>query len=367
VDIREGFCSPDGVRVVGSWALLFAALYVAAPVHAQEESVHLDYDAATACPNRSAFIAEVTARTARARFVDEGAGVRGFRVTIRTEGDRSTGALVSDSGQAGAERRVSGKTCTEVVSALALITALAIDPTASTRSSVSPPAEPMPAPPPPAPPIAAPTVAPTVAPPPKREPSPSSSWELSGILSGEGSYGFTSEGSALVLAGGSLEAEAGPFARERKGPLVRVGALLLRSPSVSPLQSIAPVGDATFTLLAGRLSVSPLSLAVSDAFEMHPWLSAEVGQLTGAGATGGAITNAHAGSAFWLAVGQGLEGRWMLGSSFWVSLDARLVEPLVRQTFSFHVQDPTASTQIVITSVPFFDGILGVGVGARIL
>src|SRR5262249_29170838 len=129
----EESCSSRPVPMARFWAVLFAFLSVAAPLRAQVESVHLDYDASSGCPDRSAFVAEVTARTTRARFVDETPDVRSFKVAVRNQAERAVGSLVSNTAETGAERKVSGKTCAEVVSALALITALAIDPSASTR------------------------------------------------------------------------------------------------------------------------------------------------------------------------------------------------------------------------------------------
>jgi hypothetical protein len=201
-------------------ATLSAALLIAGPLWAQQESVHLDYDVSAGCPDRDAFIAEVVARTSKARFVDDSHDVRNFKATIRTDAERTIGSLVSNSGQAGSERRVSGKTCTEVVSALALITALAIDPGASTQPS------------PPKPPEKAPTgstetapatsarsivIAKPVTPPADAEPSATSTGALLWALIGEAAYGFTAEGAPLPMLGGSIHEEVAPFFREHRG------------------------------------------------------------------------------------------------------------------------------------------------------
>src|SRR3954452_323773 len=126
-----------------SAAFLLAGIR-AARAEAEEELIHLEYTAIDACPGRSAFVEEVQARTARARFVDSSSGVRIFVVAVEPEGEGAKGRLTSRRGDVvGAPRQVTGKTCADVVSALALIAALAIDPQAST----SPRPAPVPAPP----------------------------------------------------------------------------------------------------------------------------------------------------------------------------------------------------------------------------
>jgi hypothetical protein len=369
-------CSSCDVPIARFWALLVAALLIAGPLSAQEESVHLDYAASAGCPDRAAFVAEITARTTRARFVDEARDVRTFTATIRTQGGRTLGSLISNSGQMGAERRVTGKTCSEVVSALALITALAIDPSASTSQSS------------PAPPdsstspklkvdataatnVDAKSTTESVSATEKGHgPSTTSSWGLSVGAEGEGSYGLTSERANLTMLGGSVHVEMGPFVQERRGPLFRVGALLLESPT--PVPDAQALGEATFTLVAGRVGVSPFYIRIANAFELHPWLSVEIGRLHGSGskAPDSLLQTTADGNATWLAAGEGMEGRWSLGHALWLAMELRAVEPLVRKGFVFKYQprpaDPIINS-VPITSVPYFEGILGLGLGGSIL
>jgi hypothetical protein len=342
--------------------LLAAALLIVAPLRAQEESVHLEYDASSGCPDRSAFIAEVTARTSRARFVDETHDVRTFQATIRTQGERTVGSLLSNSGQSGAERKVSGKTCAEVVSALALITALAIDPSASTRPAVAQPSTEAPkAKADEAPSTIAANPAPPVAPRDTSKAKKSSSWGFGVGAGAEGSYGLSTDGAALVMFGGSVLAEAGPALEEEWGPLLRASGFFARSPTVDPAASAQPTGSATFTLFAGRLAISPAAMRVAHHFELLPWLRAELGQLRGEGIKGGIVQNPQSQTATWVAVGQALEGRLHAGSALWLSLEVSAVEPLVRQSFVFE------NPRTPIRSIPAFAPALGVLVGGRIL
>jgi hypothetical protein len=353
------------VRTARFRALLAAALLVAAPLRAQEESVHLDYDASEGCPDRAAFIAEITARTSRARFVDAAADVRSFRATIRNQADRAVGSLVSNTGQNGAERRVSGKTCSEVVSALALITALAIDPSASTRLAPTPersvastgkPAAATST-------VASSNVAPAA---PERGSTPptASSWGIAWALGGEALYGFTS-GASLTMVGGSLQIEVGPWAREHTGSLFRVGAVLRESSAVRP-PDFAQLGEATFHLLGGRVAWSPAHIRIATSFELHPWLSAEVAQFKGSGENGpgGLLSRTYDAAVTWLAVGQDFEARWRLAEPFWIALDFQAIEPILRPKFTFNY---TPGPPTTISSVPTFAGAIGVGIGGRIL
>ncbi len=366
---RDENCFSGRVRNARFWGALMAALLLAPPLSAQEESVHLDYDVSIGCPDRAAFIAEITARTTRARFVDEGANVRTFKATIRVQGERIVGSLMSNTGEAGAERRISGRTCAEVASALGLITALAIDPSASTRASSAASPE--------TPDLTQKATAAAATDTGTKASSasvsvdeknaiqpPRSSWGLSWHGQGEASYGLTEEGANLAMLGGAIDIEVGPFARERKGPLFRLGMFLMRSPTVSQSDP-QPLGEATFTRVGGRLSCSPLALRISGAFELHPWLIVEMGRLNGSGTNGPGdlLTATQDDHVLWLAIGEGIELRGILGERLWLTLDFRATETLNHQTFVFHY----LQRRTPITAVPFLEGILGAGVGGPIL
>src|SRR4051812_48591922 len=87
----------------------------------EEELIHLEYTATDACPDRSTFVDEVRARTSRARFVESSDGVRIFAVSVEAEGEGAKGRLTTRRGDAaGTPRQVTGKSCADVVSALAL-------------------------------------------------------------------------------------------------------------------------------------------------------------------------------------------------------------------------------------------------------
>lgn len=124
-------------------------------VKAEEiERIAVTYEAHPLCPNEDAFVGEIAARTSRFRRVPEGGGGRTIRVRLREEeGHAGTrGELVLAEGDAESVRVVHDESCAVVVSGLALIAALAIDPEAETGPVgpiAPPPAGPPEAPPPP--------------------------------------------------------------------------------------------------------------------------------------------------------------------------------------------------------------------------
>ncbi len=115
-------------------------MVVPAVLSAQPQTVRIMYRAAGACPSERSFVEEVGARTA---LVNQSSGreTRLFVVTVTEASGQTRGSLqIWTHDGSVVTREVSGENCAEVASALALITALAIDPLASTgvRPQLSP-------------------------------------------------------------------------------------------------------------------------------------------------------------------------------------------------------------------------------------
>ncbi len=104
----------------------------------------MSYSAFAGCPDEARFLQGVTARTERIRRAAEGEPARAFVIAVTRDTSTVRGVLVI-AGLDGAvsRREVTGDSCEEVTSALALITALAVDPLAAT-APVPPPAAPGP-------------------------------------------------------------------------------------------------------------------------------------------------------------------------------------------------------------------------------
>lgn len=113
-----------------------------APVHdtgavSPVELVGIEYRAHAACPPRAEFLSEVFRRTHNARPAEGEGGGRRFLVVLADVDGMTVGSVESSAD--GVRREFREGTCKEVASALALSTALAIDPLAS-FSPASPPA-----------------------------------------------------------------------------------------------------------------------------------------------------------------------------------------------------------------------------------
>ena len=117
--------------------------------------VRVDYHALPECPDAAAFMRGVQARTRRVRLAEEGESARTFVVYIVRVEDRVLGHVrVTRDGQETDSRSFEGADCAEVVDALALTTALSVDPDARLVPELQEvePAPPPPKPPPPKPP-----------------------------------------------------------------------------------------------------------------------------------------------------------------------------------------------------------------------
>src|SRR6185503_7235907 len=119
-------------RAARRWLLGFgavSALGAAAPeAKAQAEPVRIGYRAFAGCPDQSAFLAELSARTPRVRAAQPDEPARSVDVAIVSQGSVAQGLLVvSGTDGSSTRREVTGNDCAEIVSALALVAALVID------------------------------------------------------------------------------------------------------------------------------------------------------------------------------------------------------------------------------------------------
>jgi hypothetical protein len=116
---------PPGPRLARAAVVVLPVLLLPVPASAQVEPIRLTYRAYASCPTEGRFVLEVTARTERGRVATPGEAARAFVVTVTRETGTIRGLLsITSLDGAVSEREVTGDTCREVVSALALITAL---------------------------------------------------------------------------------------------------------------------------------------------------------------------------------------------------------------------------------------------------
>ncbi|WP_437708456.1 hypothetical protein WMF45_30215 [Sorangium sp. So ce448] len=345
---------------------------------AEIQRLRIAYEAHDGCPDAAAFLREVTARTdlARAAAADEAA--LDVRVRITSSAGRSRGRITLGRGEDARVREVDGATCGEVVAALALITALRVDPTASLDPQ--PPAvDPVAAPPPAADPAAAPgagTSPQLSAPPPAASPAPPATaarpatapipppspvagashhpprprrpverpWTLG--VQGSAASGVAPE----ALLGG------GPFVELRAdlglGAAFRVAAEVAATGAVD-----AGPGGARFVRGIGRVDACADLFRPARRLSLGPCVGAEGGFLHGTGLVGKAISDVDEGTVPWASLGLLARVTASLGALVRIDAQGGPEFPLVRRSFMF--EHPAQ----LIHEVPAVTWTLRVGAG----
>jgi hypothetical protein len=162
-------------RAASGAALAAALLCTALPARAEKETIALEYRVSAGCPGRAAFVERVHTFTTKAEVASEdNAALRQFDVHVLRSGSSVRGELTIDDHGAKTTRQVTGTTCDEVVSALALATAIAVDPDALGGTPSDAPPKPPDAEPPPSAPKPKPVAnrPPVALPPTQRKPLP---------------------------------------------------------------------------------------------------------------------------------------------------------------------------------------------------
>jgi len=326
-----------GASLVAVTSSLFARRSAA---QTRPEPIAWTYQAPPDCPPAETFGAKFRARTTRAELV---AGVadtsRAFLITVSTEPGRAVGRIKID-GPAGAAstREVAGQTCEGVVSALALIAALAVDPLAADPSQL--PARPVDAPVP--------------------SPAPASD---------DGAHVGATSAARMVVATGvdggmvvGLFPKAAPLVSlfadahlERSSPLAPSARFSLSGAVSSSVA--APPGSATFRWIAGALDACPLEIRLVSALRVTPCAFVELGVLTGSGA---GVELPAVEKRRWVALGGSARLAWLLLGSLFVEARGRLEAPLSRDTFVL-----AAPERVVVHTVPFLLGSAELGLGVR--
>jgi hypothetical protein len=283
------------------------------------EPVRVEYEAPEGCPVEGAFWAAVTARTPKVRRGEASAPARTFAIRLSTEGDGSTGHLVVRAVDGSTtEREVAGDTCEEVVSALALIAALAVDPNATTKPLPLPPAPPpprAPAPPPPHPAAAVATARPA------SEAAPLAAQSAASV------GGVVAVGAAPApLFGASLGVAA---TRPREGwlaPTVRLGIAVASTGTIG-----VSGGAASFGAVTGAVDGCPGGWSVGR-WRLEPCLRLEAGVVQ---AQGEGVVQPRTDTHPWAAAGVVARAEWRFFAGFFADLAAGVTVPLVRTTFFF--------------------------------
>jgi len=323
-----------------AWAL--AALAIAPSALGDVAPVRLVYEAPPECPDKASFLEQLRAQTPNARPLDEGTPARTLAVRVSRDGEALNGRLhIEELDGATSTREVSGAGCEEVVSALALVTALAIDagpistppaPTASPK--LPPPPRPRPSSPPPSPPKATFTTAP-----------PAARWEL-GVQAG--AFGAIAPDLAW---GGIVFVDRSEWGRTGLAYGFRVGLSLVQSPTVSRSE-----GQASFQWAAVRLSGCPLALT-AFALTARPCAGLDVGALTGEGA---GIARPLRATRPWVAATLSARVAVLFAGRFVAEVEAGLTLPMIRDRFVFERPDQD------LHAVPALGGFGTAGLGVSL-
>ncbi len=336
----------------------------------QDNRIDLEYTADDGCPGRAEFIARVRARTQLAEFVESGGSERRFAVSARLDGRRAVGSFVSGRGNAtGTARQVTSERCDDVVSALALIVALAVDPQAkldqaspsSTPDATAPDA------------VTAQSTSVPVAP--RRNSHPTStpaapenrphagrnSWII-----GVSANGQLWPGSPAIAFGGlSATVQWQSLAAGTLAPAVSLSIEHEQSPTVHPVSG----GGARFALNNAALALCPLQVRVGSSVTLRPCVGAAGGWVAATGVSEGPIVGALQRNRPWWSIQQTVQLQADLGKLWLLVAQTGLAEPLWRDDFVFDYPASTpASTpnRIAIASTPACVPQLGLGIARHL-
>ncbi len=316
--------------------------------------MRLDYEAPAACPGRSLVVRAILERTAHFRLATEREAARTLRLRVESLASSFHGALeVIELDGSTMHRDLGGPTCGAVVSALALVAALALDPVAASSAPEAPVATRSTPPDAPAAPVAAaapesplpaadaPVAAPVppslstnasqpgpVVPPRARIPEPAPPPLAARLRVGVGVAAEIAGLAAptVVLAPAGLAEivldSPGLFA-----PLLRLGVARQEGGTVAVSGK-----DATFTWLLGQAAACPVRVRLIAAVAVRPCLGADVGAVSAVTSGAPQPTNP---ARLW--ADMSLEGRveWRILDRVSLDIEGGLMVPIVRDSFVF--------------------------------
>jgi hypothetical protein len=286
------------------------------------EAVRFDYRAPEGCPDAGAFVRHVQERTTRARVGAPGELARTFVVEVRAETTGASAELTfTDSHGVGVTRAVRGESCDEVVSAIALVTALAIEAGPSDAGEPPPvaPAQGRAAETPPADRASPPAMKPAL-----RAPEPDTVVASVGLETGVTSWLGPPPTTGIGVFG-----EIGAYAGA-SGRLTLLGAT---SSELVPLDSQTyRRGD--FTALLARIEGCPVAALLGAGFRLLPCVAVGAGALRGEGGSS-SVQPPKTSTIFWADLVPTLRLDWTLSDTLVFFAQGELGLPLVRHTFHF--------------------------------
>lgn len=345
---RSDSCQRRRVLATSYLSLVMAAGAAAAMAETDAETkpVEVQFDGPESCSGANAFFGSLRSRTEHVRWAGADEPHTTLQVRLSRERGRVVGELrvIDDRGQTDT-RKVQGASCDDVVQALSLTAALALDPTAvlsappagASADATSAEAEAVAAPAAASPPAPTPVAAARTSPVSASRPAPGSEWSA-GLV-------------GLAVLAGSVSPGIGLSARRilgREGifrPTLGLALVYVRNDVVQSPQ------DAQVALLGMSATVCPLRLTAS-VLTVQPCALGLAGWLR---ATGRQVTHVESVDRSWLSTGMTLRTAVFLGRSFSLELEAGISAVLLRRRFFTTVRDN------VVAETPTISPIVGVG------
>jgi hypothetical protein len=333
-----------------------AAQPAEAPSNSAPEQVELRYVGEQGCPSQARFVDEVGARIRRPIEWVQAKPATLIIVTLGRTDEHATGRLeVVRHGSEPTRREFVASTCAEVGSALALVTALTLDPNARTEPLAPPsatapppaalPPEPAPAPPVVAPPPEAPAQRAEIPPPAAPRAVAQSSYQAwLGPVVGVAT-GYAPE--PLVTFGLSLGARA--VSKSGFSPSLQLTPLWGKTGSTGP-----SAAGGTFAWAMARLEACPTQLPLATSLALVPCAAGEVGRLSAQGSA--PQIEPVSADRWWFAAGATLSLHLSLGRWF-ARLGAQGLFPATRDDFVFRDPDTIVHTPSALV----YGANLGVG------
>lgn len=302
-------------ELVVAGVLGVAAFGVAARARAESLPVEVDYSAPAGCGSRATFVSELTARTPRVRVVEAS---EAGPVLVVALADRAAGVVgelrLREPDGSETVRAVAGKTCEEVIPALALIAVVLVDPEATTP----------PAPPPP------------TVPPPRAPASAPGGLRFRGAL-GSG-VALTNAVAPALSYGPFLELGLEMERARRRGPALTVAVERFTSPTAE-----SPYGRADFSTLLGRITLCPWRWPQTGVAFLAPCGAFEAGSLH---VEASDTTDENSPTVLWAALDPVAHFELRPIRFLAITADALGIFPLVRDHFYFQPGDHVFSVPV---------------------
>ena len=330
-------------RSSNTYAVLVVALFMTCRSSAQELGpTSLSYRVPEGCPTVVDFQRSVRSRSARVRFVEQGAHDRELSIAIRKDGDFTSGELrLLERDGSLRKRNVRFTTCAEAVEGLALIAVVSLDPQAllDPQKTQDPAAVPAKA----APVATASAAAPVKAPPTEKQraPAPLQHQSKPGFAVG-GEFNLVPFALPATALGGSLFVDFAARSESAWVPLFRGALSHLERRGLSS----GAGAEANFTLTLGTLSACPLRLA-GGAFVVRPCAFASGGVLY---AWGSGTTNPQQHTRPYGALGGSLLFFARASQAIDIVADLAVGGSLLRDSFGFAEAQPWQTPALYLST-----------------